>query len=168
MAPTARKNACASDSCPVVPTSRFSPIAPTIAPNTANPVRSQNSSTYSGAMSASTRMTAITMMRTGERRGAIAVRVARLAPRVCVAVDSDTGQLLRPEEPGRPDEQHDDHDHVGDDVAESAAEEQQLVLVAGGEGLREPDQQAADQRPSGGVQASQDRGGEGAQRHRVD
>src|SRR3712207_9122071 len=34
-----------------------------------------------------------------------------------------------------PDEQDGDHHDVGDDLAEAAAEEEQLLLVAGGEGL---------------------------------
>ena len=55
----------------------------------------------------------------------------------------------------------------GDDVAEPAAEEQQLVLVAGGQGLGEADQQPADQRAAGRVQAAEDRGREGAQRDGV-
>src|SRR3954464_8065640 len=146
MAPTARKNACARDSWPVVPTSRFSPMAPTIAPNTANPVRSQNSSTYSGAISSSRSTTATTISRSRERRGATAARDAWLAPRVCVAVDSDTGQLLRPEQTGGPDQQHDQHHHVRDDVAEPATEEQQLVLIPRGQRLCDPDEQPAHQR----------------------
>src|SRR3954469_3196537 len=112
MAPTARKKACARESWPVVPTRRFSPIAPTIAPNTAKPVRSQNSSTYSGAISSTTRTTASTTSRTGKRRREAAGCATREVPRARVAVDSDTGQLLRPEQAGGPDEQHDDHHDV--------------------------------------------------------
>src|SRR4051794_14376972 len=164
MAPTARKNACARDSCPVVPTSRFSPMAPTIAPNTANPVRSQNSSTYSGATRSSRSRTPTTISRVRDRRGATVDRGAGDAPRTCVAVDSDTGQLLRPEEAGRADQQHDDHHDVRDDVAEPAAEEQQLVLVAGSQGLGDADEQAAHQCAPGRVQTAEDRRGEGAQR----
>src|SRR3954453_7115575 len=163
MAPTARKNACAKDSCPVVPTSRFSPMAPTIAPNTANPVRSQNSSTYSGAISRTTSRTAMTISRVRERPGATVARDARVAPRSFVAVDSDTGQLLRPEQAGGADQQHDDHHHVRDDVAEPAPEEQQLVLVAGGQGLGEADQHPAGQRPTGRVESAEDGRREGPQ-----
>src|SRR5215218_5070555 len=120
MAPTARKKPCASDSRPVVPTSRFSPMAPTIAPNTANPVRSQNSSTYRGSASITTRTTTSSSGRSRARRGgdAAARSPLRVAPRV--AVVSDTGQLLGAEESGRPDQEDGDHDDVGDDVAEAA------------------------------------------------
>src|SRR3954469_23365492 len=137
MAPTPRKKACARDSRPVVPTSRFSPIAPTIAPNTAKPVRSQNSSTYRGASSSTRRIAAITSGRSRERRGRAAAWLgppARVAPCAAVAVASDTGQLLRAEQAGRTDQQDGDHHDVGDDVAEPSAQEEQLVLVAGGEG----------------------------------
>src|SRR5690348_17257265 len=127
MAPTARKNACASDSCPVVPTRRFSPIAPTIAPKTANPVRSQNSCTYSGAISSTTSSTTTSTGPRRFRRGR-ALMPLRVAP--CAGAASDTGQLLRAEQSGGPDQQDDDHDDVGDDVTEAAAEDQQLVLVA--------------------------------------
>src|SRR3954469_21518215 len=169
MAPTARKNACASDSRPVVPTSRLSPIAPTIAVKTANPVRSQNSSTYSGSSNRTTRNATRNNGRSSERRDlAAAGRVpARVAPCTGGAVVSDTGQLLGAEEPGRPDQEDGDHDDVRDDVTEAAAEEQQLVLVAGGERLGQPDQQAADQRPSGRVEAAEDRGGGGPPRDGV-
>src|SRR5687768_12865540 len=88
-----------------------------------------------------------------ERRGAGAARPGSpAAPRVAVAVDSDTGQLLRAEQPGRPDEQDRDHHDVGDDVAEPAAQEQEVVLVTGGEGLGDADEQPADQRAAGRVQ----------------
>src|SRR5512133_2915728 len=146
MAPTARKNACASDSWPLVPTSRFSPIAPTLATHTANPVRSQNSSMYSGSASSTTRATTRSTGRRRDRRRPDAAGRAPLLVGACVgrAVVSDTGQLPGAEESGRPDQQDGDHDDGGDDVTEAAAQEQELVLVTGGERLGQPDQQAAD------------------------
>ena len=50
---------------------------------------------------------------------------------------------LVPNRPGRPHEQHDDHHDVRHHVAEAAAEEGDLVLVAGGHGLRDADEQTA-------------------------
>src|SRR5919112_658243 len=140
MAPTARKKAWASESCPVVPTRRFSPIAPTIAPNTAKPVRSQNSSTYSGSASSTTRSATTSSGRSHERRerrGRVPVRSAgpRLAPGGAERVRSDTCQLLGPEQPRRADQQDDDHHDVRHHLAEPAPQERQLLLVAGGEGL---------------------------------
>src|SRR4051812_50066918 len=113
-----------------------------MAPHTAKPVRSQNSSTYKGAISSSTRKTASTTSRTGDRRRGAAGPAAREAPRVFAATDSDTGQLLRPEQPGRPDEQHEDHDDVRDTVPEAAAEERELVRVAGRQRPGPTDRQA--------------------------
>src|SRR4051812_24403580 len=167
MAPTARKNESASDSWPLVPTNRFRPIAPTAAPKTANPARNQNSSTYSGSTRSTTRSTTRTTGRSQDRPGrrASPVRV-RVAP--TGAVTSDTGQFLRAEQAGRSDEEDDDHDDVGDDGAEAATQEQQRVLVAGGQGLGHPDQQAADERTAGGIQAAEDRRRERAEGHGVD
>ncbi len=47
-----------------------------------------------------------------------------------VGEESDTGQLLRPEQPGRPDEQDEQHDGIRHHAAETATEETQTVLVA--------------------------------------
>src|SRR3712207_2673120 len=135
-------------------------MAPMAAPNTANPVRSQNSSKYSGKTSRKTSSAAIRIHLTTEPRrrpgagrdGADAVLVA---PAARETVCSDTGQLLGAEEPRRPDQQDGDHDDVGDDLAEATAQEQQVLLVARGQGLGDPDEQAAHQRTAGGVQAAQ-------------
>ena len=53
-----------------------------------------------------------------------------------------------------------DHHQERRDVADAAAEEGQVVLVAAHQRLGEADDQAADQRARGGVQAAEDRGGE--------
>src|ERR671912_742189 len=79
----------------------------------------------------------------------------RVAPVAATVVDSDTGELLRAEQPGGTEHQHRDHHDEGDDGTEPAAQEQQLILVPGGEGLGDPDQQPADQGAPDGVQTSQ-------------
>src|SRR3712207_9403409 len=95
-----------------------------------------------------------TLFRSPARPGRVGeADVAREAPAARETVCSDTGQLLGAEEPRGPDEQDGDHDDVGDDLAEAAAQEEQLLLVAGGEGLGQPDEQSAHQRAAGGVQA---------------
>src|SRR5919107_1950999 len=92
----------------------------------------------------------------GGRRGGAAAAAAGAgeAPAGAERV-SDTGQLLGPEQAGGADQQHDDHHDVGRDLAEAAAQERQLVLVPGGERLGDADEQAADQRAAGGVQATE-------------
>src|SRR5687768_4866628 len=95
-----------------------------------------------------------------DRAGRAPSAPLRVAPRATVVV-SDTGQRLRAEEPRGTDEQNRDHDDEGDDGAEAAAEEEQLVLVAGGEGLGDPDEQPAHQCSPDGVQPPEDRRGEG-------
>src|SRR5688500_2666618 len=169
MAPTARKKACASDSWPLVPTSRLRPIAPMIAPPAANPVRSPDSSTKTGAMNSSTRASSSRpLRRLNRRRGPDAGAGGAISsPSVAVMV-SDTGELLRPEQAGRADEQDEDHHDVRDDVAEASSEEQQLVLVARRHGLGDADDHPADERASGGVQAAEDGGGEGPERDGMD
>src|SRR5881227_1394251 len=110
-------------------------MAPTIAPNTAKPVRSQNSSRYSGATSrnsSSTSQPAIAATRPGVKRpprGSAAVRpagVEGLAVRAAEAVVSDTGQLPGAEEPGRADQQDGEHHEVGQHRAEAPAQEGEL------------------------------------------
>src|SRR4051794_29401673 len=78
------KNALASDSWPVVPTSSVNPMAPIAALIANSPVCIQNASAYCGSHS-STTMSTIHAIR-----------------------DLDTGQLPRPEQPGGPPEQHDE------------------------------------------------------------
>src|ERR687886_2742156 len=106
------KNACASDSWPVVPTSSVSPMAPMAALIVNSPVCIQKASAYCGSHN-STTISASPAMR-----------------------PLDTGQLPRPEQPGGPPQQHDEQHHVGDDVRQPAAEKRQVVLVAGRELLR--------------------------------
>lgn len=77
---------------------------------------------------------------------------------------SDTGQLLRTEESGRADQEHRDHDEIGGQVADPAAEERQVALVAGGEGLRHADEETADEGARRGVESAEDGGGEGLER----
>src|SRR3954471_12133972 len=125
------KNACASDSWPVVPTSRVSPMAPMAALIANSPVCIQKASTYCGSHS-SKAISAIQAMRA-----------------------LDTGQLPRPEQPGGPPQQHDEQDHVRDDVRQPAAEERQVVLIAGRELLRDADHEPRDDGPGGRVQASE-------------
>src|SRR5918911_4729731 len=109
------KNACASDSWPVVPTSSVSPMAPMAALIANSPVCIQKASAYCGSHSI-TAITAIQAMRA-----------------------LDTGQLPRPEQPGGPPQQHHEQHQVRDDVRQAAAEERQVVLVAGRELLRDAD-----------------------------
>src|SRR3712207_8893015 len=98
-------------------------MAPMAAPNTAKPVRSQNSSKYNGKTSRNTSSAAIsthltTVPRPMVRAGrAGADDAAREAPDGGETVRSDTGQLLGAEEPRGPDEQDGDHHDVGDDLA---------------------------------------------------
>src|SRR3954454_21859533 len=63
---------------------------------------------------------------------------------------SDTRQLPGAEQPGRTEEQHDDHHHVGRDVAEPAAQEGDVVLVAADHRDRDADDQPADHRAEHG------------------
>src|SRR6187200_2551416 len=109
------KNAAASDSWPVVPTSSVKPMAPMAALIANSPVCIQKASAYCGSHN-STTITAIQAMR-----------------------DLDTGQLPRTEQPGGPPQQHDEQHHVRDDVRQPAAEERQAVLVAGRKLLRDAD-----------------------------
>src|SRR3954452_857245 len=125
------KNAAASDSWPVVPTSTVSPMAPMAALIANSPVCIQNASAYWGSQS-STAISAIHPMRA-----------------------LDTGQLPRPEQARGPPQQHDEQHHVRDDVRQPAAEERQVVLVAGRELLRDADHQPGDDGPGGRVQASE-------------
>src|SRR5690349_13514173 len=129
-------------------------MAPTIAPNTAKPVRSQNSSRYSGAISSTTSRTSQAAMpasRPGvtrrERPGsAVARPVGADGLAVRGAVASDTGQLPGAEEPGRADQQDGEHHDVRHHRAEPAAQEGELVLVPGGKRLGDADDEAADER----------------------
>src|SRR5919202_2733926 len=114
------KNACASDSWPVTPTSSVSPTAPMAALIANSPVCIQKASAYCGSHS-STAISAIHAMRA-----------------------LDTGQLPLPEQPGRPPQQHDEQHHVRDDVRQPAAEEREIVLIAGRELLRDADHEPRD------------------------
>src|SRR3954465_10091609 len=120
------KNACASDSWPVTPTSSVRPIAPIAADIAKSPVCSQKPSAYCGSQSRNT------------TRPAIATRPIS---RRCA---SDTGDLPRPEEPRRPPQEHEQQHDVGHDLRQPAPEERDVVLVAGGERRRHADEQAAD------------------------
>src|SRR5436305_10047005 len=100
------KNACASDSCPVTPTSSVSPIAPIAALMVNRPVCSQKACAYWG---------------NHNRKPASTIK-----PMIAFL---DTAHLTRPEQPGgAPQQDHEQH-RVRDDVRQSAAEERDLVLV---------------------------------------
>src|SRR5919112_4059723 len=112
------KNACASESCPVTPTSSVSPMAAIAADIAKRPVCSQKPSRKYGATSSAT-SSAISAVRPASR--------------------SDTVDLRRSEEPRRPPQQDEQQHDVGDDLAQPAAQERQLVLIAGGERDRHAD-----------------------------
>src|SRR5690242_19128228 len=128
------KNACASDSWPVVPTSSVSPMAPMAALIANSPVCIQNAAAYCGSHS---------------RKAISAIQT------IHAMRDLDTGQLPRPEQPGGTPQQHDEEHDVRDDVRQPAAEERQVVLVAGRELLRDADDQPGDDGPGGRVQAAE-------------
>src|SRR4051794_19345706 len=116
------KNACASESCPVMPTSSVRPIAPIAALIANRPVCSQNASTYCGSHSSTA--------------------TSPTKP----SVRLDTGQLPRPEEAGRAPQQDREQHDVWHDVRQSAAEKVDLVLVAGRQLLRNADHQTGNDR----------------------
>src|SRR3954471_17959548 len=125
------KNALASDSWPVVPTSSVNPMAPMAALIANRPVCIQKASAYCGSHS-STTMSTIHAMR-----------------------DLDTGQLPRPEQPGGPPQQHDEQHHVRDDVRQPATEEREAVLIARRQLLRDADHEPRDDGAGGRVQATE-------------
>src|SRR3954454_1957303 len=125
------KNAVASDSWPVVPTSSVSPMAPMAELIAKSPVCIQKASAYCGSHSSR------------------AIRT----PQAIRALD--TGQLPRPEQPGGSPHQHDEQHHVRDDVRQPAAQERQVVLVAGRELLSDADHEPRDDGPGGRVQPSE-------------
>src|SRR3954453_7701551 len=132
------KNACASESWPVTPTSSVSPIAPIAADIAKSPVWSQKPSAYCGSHSRKTTRPAIATRPSRRRRA------------------SDTGDLPRPEEPRRPPQQDEQQHDIGHDLRQAAPEERELVLVAGRERRRNADQQAARHRAGGRVEAADD------------
>src|SRR3954452_1364745 len=132
------KNACASESWPVTPTSSVSPIAPIAADIAKRPVCSQKPSAYCGSQ------------RRNTTRAAIATRPIRRRR------ESDTRDLPRPEQARRPPQQHEQQHDVGHDLGQPAPEERELVLVAGGERRRDSDQQPADDRAGGRVEPTDD------------
>src|SRR3954467_606601 len=138
----AAKAAWPSESCPATPTSRVSPTAPTMVAITNRPSCSQKSSSTSGRASATTSRT-----RTPSRRGR-----------------SDTDCLLAAEQTLGPHEQDDDHDDVGHDLTEAAAEEREVALVADGQRGDQADDQASDHRPRHRVEAAEHPRGDGEER----
>src|SRR4051794_11813283 len=132
------KNACASDSWPVTPTSSVRPIAPIAADIANSPVCSQKPSAYCGNQSRNTTRPAIATRPISRRRA------------------SDTGDLPRPEQPRRPPQQHAEQHEVRHALGQAAAEERDLVLVARRERRRDADEQAADDRARRRVQAADD------------
>src|SRR3954468_10790030 len=135
------KNACASESCPVTPTSSVSPMAPIAAAMVNRPVASQKPWAYWGSHSRKPAST-------------IQAMIAFL----------DTAHLPRPKQPrGPPQQDHEQH-RVWHDVRQPPAEERDLVLVAGRHRLSDTDQQPADDRAGGRVQAAEDRDRDGAER----
>src|SRR3954462_7817640 len=135
------KNACASESCPVTPTSSVSPMAAIAALMAKRPVCSQKPSAYCGNHSRTPAST--------------------IQPMIAFL---DTAHLTRPEQPGGPPEQDHEQHRVRDDVRQTPAEERDLVLVAGRHRLGDSDQQAADDRSGGRVQTAEDRDRDGAER----
>src|SRR5215210_7646864 len=104
------KNAVASDSWPVTPNSSVSPIAPIAALMAKSPVCSQKPSAYCGSHSS---------------------RAASAAQPTRFTTTSDTSELPCPEEaPRTPEQDREQHD-VGHDVRQTAAQESDVVLVAG-------------------------------------
>src|SRR5687768_368178 len=111
-----------SDSCPATPTRRVRPTAPIMVAITNRPSCSQKSVSTKGSPRATSSRTSSPI-----RRGR-----------------SDTDGLLAAEQALRPHQQNDDHDDVGHDLAEPAAEEGEVALVADGQGRDQPDDQAAE------------------------
>src|SRR5919112_4282718 len=115
----AAKAAWPSDSWPATPTSRVRPTAPTMVAITNRPSCSQKSSSTRGRARAT------------RRRTSPAIRRGR----------SDTDGLLAAEQTLGPHEQDDDHHDVGHDLAEPAAEEGEVALVADGQRRHQADDQ---------------------------
>src|SRR3954464_616763 len=101
------KNACASESCPVTPTSSVSPMAAIAALMANTPVCSQKPSAYCGNHSRTPAST--------------------IQPMIAFL---DTAHLLRPEQPRGAPEQDDEQHRVWDDVRQPPAEERDLILIA--------------------------------------
>src|SRR5918993_1998526 len=121
------------DSWPATPTSRVSPTAPTIVAITKRPSWSQKSSSTRGRATAT------------RRRTSPAIRRGR----------SDTERLLAAEQPLGAHQQDDDHHEVGHDLAETAAEESEVALVAHGQRGDQADDQSAEDRSRHRVEAPQ-------------
>src|SRR5437016_5178304 len=115
----AMKKALASDSWPVTPTSSVRPMAPIAALIANRPVCSQKAWAYCGSHNST---------------AASATQPARLT------TTSDTGDLPRTEEAPWPPEQDREQHDVRHDVRQPAAEERDLILVAGRQRLRRADQ----------------------------
>src|SRR3954447_22526854 len=130
----ATKNAVASDNCPVTPTSSVSPIAPIAALMANRPVCSQKAWAYCGSQS---------------RNAASTIQPARRTQGL------DTGLLPRSEEAPRPPQQDREQHDVGHHVRQAPAQEGQLVLIAGRQGLGCPDEQAGDQCAGGRVEPAE-------------
>src|SRR4051794_26080840 len=128
------KNACASDSWPVVPTSSVSPMAPMAALIANRPVCIQKASAYCGSQSS---------------RAISAIHPTQAMRGL------DTGQLPRPEQPRGPPQQHDEEHDVRDDVRQPATEEGQVILVTGRKLLRDADDQPRDDGAGRRVQAAE-------------
>src|SRR4051812_25304901 len=128
----AMKKALARESWPVLPTSSVRPIAPIAADMANRPVCIQNASAYCGSHS-STRT------------------------RTTQPIFLYTRDLTGPEQAPRPPQQHGEEHDVGHDVAQPAAEERELVLVARGQLDRDADDQPADERARGGVEPTEHR-----------
>src|SRR5436190_5253321 len=139
-APTAMKKAVASDNWPVTPPSSVSPIAAIAALIANRPVCSQNASMYCGSHS------------------------SRAAKAIQARVRLDTSQLPGPEQAGRTPQQDREQHDVGHHVGEPTAQEREVVLVAGRQLLGDADDQAGDERAHRGVQPSQYRNGDRAER----
>src|SRR6478736_10566704 len=98
-----------------------------IAPKTAKPVRSQNSSTYSGSASSTTSRAsaAASWSRRPARDVELDGRSAR-AGRSSMVVVSDTSHLPSSEESGWSDQEHGNHDDIRHHVAEPPSQEGDL------------------------------------------
>src|SRR3954451_18041814 len=132
------KNACASESCPVTPTSSVGPMAAIAALMAKRPVCSQKPSAYCGNHSRTPAST--------------------IQPMIAFL---DTAHLTRPEQPGGPPQQDHEQHRVRDDLRHPPAPQRDLVLLAGRHRLADADQQAADGGSGGRVQTSDARGPDG-------
>src|SRR3954463_4521063 len=129
-----------------MPTSSVRPIAPIAADIANRPVCSQKPSAYWGSHTRNTTRPMATTRLTSRRR------------------PSDTRDLPRAEQPRRPPQEPQQQHDVGHDLRQPPAEEGDLVLVAGRERRRDPDDEPPDDRAGRRVEAAENSGRDGGQR----